>query len=142
MAFFFSFPFFFFFFLVLNLSYKVKNITFKRGNGRVLCFMSFTVLQTVFFPIYFSPLPHFQMCVKITYLNNNYYFLDQRGFLSRTNLFWVIQMSCPMGKPTICICKNKDADQLRGNREADQRLCFRNSDSTIPLLLKSEISSF
>ena len=48
-----------------------------------------------------------------------------------------------MGKPTICIgeiCENKDADQLRGNREADQRLCFRNSDSTIPLLLKSEIS--
>ena len=47
-----------------------------------------------------------------------------------------------MGKPTICIGKNKDADQLRGNREADQRLCFRYSDSTIPLLLKSEISSF
>ena len=47
-----------------------------------------------------------------------------------------------MGKPTICICENKDADQLRGDREADQRLCFRYSDSTIPLLLKSEISSF
>ena len=47
-----------------------------------------------------------------------------------------------MGKPTICICESKDADQLRGNREADQRLCFRYSDSTIPLLLKSEISSF
>ena len=47
-----------------------------------------------------------------------------------------------MGKPTICICENKDADQLRGNREADQRLCFRYSDSTVPLLLKSEISSF
>ena len=46
-----------------------------------------------------------------------------------------------MGKPTICIGENKDADQLRGNREADQRLCFRYSDSTIPLLLKSEISS-
>ena len=30
-----------------------------------------------------------------------------------------------MGKPTICLGKNKDADQLRGNREADQRLCFR-----------------
>ena len=41
----------------------------------------------------------------------------------------------------ICICKNKDADQLRGNREADQRLCFRYTDicSTIPLLPKSEI---
>ena len=47
-----------------------------------------------------------------------------------------------MGKPTTCIGENKDADQLRGNRKADQRLCFRYSDSTIPLLLKSEISSF
>ena len=47
-----------------------------------------------------------------------------------------------MGKPTICIGENKGADQLRGNREADQRLCFRYSDSTVPLLLKSEISSF
>ena len=47
-----------------------------------------------------------------------------------------------MGKPTICIGENKDADQLRGHREADQRLYFRYSDSTIPLLLKSEISSF
>ena len=47
-----------------------------------------------------------------------------------------------MGKPTICIGENKDADQLRGYREADQRLCFRYTDSTIPLLLKFEISSF
>ena len=47
-----------------------------------------------------------------------------------------------MGKPTICIGENKDADQLRGNREADQRLCFRYSDRIVPLLLKSEISSF
>ena len=46
-----------------------------------------------------------------------------------------------MRKPTFCICENKDADQLRGNREADQRLCFRYIDSAIPLLRKSEISS-
>ena len=46
-----------------------------------------------------------------------------------------------MGKPTICIGENKGADQLRGNREADQRLCFRYSDSTIPPLLNSKISS-
>ena len=39
-----------------------------------------------------------------------------------------------MGKPTIYIGENKGADQLRGSREADQRLCFRYSDSTIPLL--------
>ena len=44
-------------------------------------------------------------------------------------------------KPTFCTCENKDADQLRGNREADQRLCFRYIDSVIPLLSKSEISS-
>ena len=46
-----------------------------------------------------------------------------------------------MGKPTFCICENKHADQLHGNREADQRLCFRYLDSMIPLLSKSEISS-
>ena len=40
-----------------------------------------------------------------------------------------------MGKPTICIGENKGADQLRGNREADQRLCFRYSDNTVPPLL-------
>ena len=47
-----------------------------------------------------------------------------------------------MGKPTICICENKGIDQLRGNREADQRLCFRYSDSTIPPLRNPKISSF
>ena len=46
-----------------------------------------------------------------------------------------------MRKPTFCICESKGADQLRGNREADQRLCFRYTDSTIPLLPKSGISS-
>ena len=46
-----------------------------------------------------------------------------------------------MRKPAFCICEYKDADQLRGNREADQRLCFRFTDGTIPLLPKSEISS-
>ena len=50
-------------------------------------------------------------------------------------------MSLVMRKPAICICENKDADQLPSNREADQCLCFLNIDSTIPLLPKSEISS-
>ena len=45
-----------------------------------------------------------------------------------------------MRKPAFCICENEDADQLRDNREADQRLCFRYKDSTIPLLPKYEIS--
>ena len=34
-------------------------------------------------------------------------------------------------KKTICKCENKGADQLRSYCEADQRLCFRYSDSTI-----------
>ena len=55
----------------------------------------------------------------------------QVGFMSRV-----------VRKPAFCICENKDTDQLRGKREADQRLCFRYIDSTIPLLSKYEISSF
>ena len=51
-------------------------------------------------------------------------------------------MSRIVRKPDFCLGENKGADQLRGNREADQRLCFRYSDSTISLLLKSEIASF
>ena len=51
------------------------------------------------------------------------------------------KMSLIMRKPAFCICENKDADQLRGNREADQRLFFRYTDSTIPLLSKSKILS-
>ena len=47
-----------------------------------------------------------------------------------------------MRKPTICIGENKDADQLRGNREADQRLCFRYTDSTFPPLLIPKFSRF
>ena len=46
-----------------------------------------------------------------------------------------------MRKPDFRICENKDADQLRGNREADQRLCFGYIDSTMPLLSIYEISS-
>ena len=40
-----------------------------------------------------------------------------------------IYLSRLMRKPTICICENKDVDQ---------RLCFRYTDSTLPLLPKSK----
>ena len=46
-----------------------------------------------------------------------------------------------MRKQAFSICENKDADQLSSNREADQRLCFRYTDSTIPLSPIYEISS-
>ena len=48
----------------------------------------------------------------------------------------------PHGKTNNLHRRKQSVDQLRGNREADQRLCFRYSDSTIFLLLKSEISCF
>ena len=53
----------------------------------------------------------------------------------------MLELSRVVRKMAFCICENKDADQLRGYREANQRLCFRNTDSSIPLLPKSEISS-
>ena len=68
--------------------------------------------------------------------------LKTEWFINYAETVFSDKMSRLMRKPTICMCKKKDADQLRGNREADQRLCFRYSGSTIPLLLKSEISSF
>ena len=46
-----------------------------------------------------------------------------------------------MRKTTFCICENKDAEQLRDNREADQPLWFRYIDSTIHLPSKFELSS-
>ena len=38
-----------------------------------------------------------------------------------------------------CICENKDADQLRNNRTADQHHCFCYIDNTISPLSNSEI---
>ena len=76
-----------------------------------------------------------QMADKENGLTKDYFDAAHRRDLSFYN------MSLVMRKPAFCICENKDADQLRGNREADQHLCFRFTDSTIPLLPKSEIPS-
>ena len=39
-----------------------------------------------------------------------------------------------MRKPAFCICENKGADQLGGDRADDQRLCFRIMDEIIKFL--------
>ena len=70
----------------------------------------------------------------ISSVRNN--LVPQSGQIKRN-----FHLSRDVRKPDFCICENKDADQLRGNREADQRLCFRYTDSTITLLPKSEISN-
>ena len=77
----------------------------------------------------------------------NIYFNTSNGCLVCVMYFIITcfayhNLSRIVRKPDFCLGENKGADQLRGNREADQRLCFRYTDSTIPLLLKSEISSF
>ena len=53
-------------------------------------------------------------------------------------------MSLFMRKPDFCICENKNADQLRGNRKADQRLCFptRTVQSLYLLNPKFQASSY
>ena len=64
---------------------------------------------------------------------NLYRFLDP--ILQKTNAYKLHTsyiMSRVVRKPAFCICENKDADQLRGNREADQRLCFRYIDNCNP----------
>ena len=82
-----------------------------------------------------SPLPPFLLYLRwksgVTFV--------RRCF--RDDNYSLNHLSLVVRKPAFCICENKDADQLRGNREADQRLCFRYIDSTVPLLSKSEISS-
>ena len=77
---------------------------------------------------------------------------DLAEFLTNSRVSWLTSLSTGMNKirskmslvvrkPAFCICENKDADQLRGDREADLRLCFRYTDSTIPLLHKSKMLS-
>ena len=64
-------------------------------------------------------------------------FMFELRFLSTSQHY----MSRVMRKQTFCMWENKDTDQLRSNCEADQRLCFCYTDTTIPPLSKSKISS-
>ena len=77
-------------------------------------------------------------CAQTGTSSSKHVFIPERTILL---VFLELRLGLVMRKPDLSICENKDADQLRGNREADQRLCFRNTDSTTPLLPKSKISS-
>ena len=46
----------------------------------------------------------------------------KRSLADFQKVVWKHDLSCCMGKPTICIGENKGADQLRSNCEADQRI--------------------
>ena len=76
----------------------------------------------------------------------SYFPVAQREALARQQASSALHVHVPemsqcIRKTTKCFGENTGADQLRGNREADQRLCFRYTDSTIPLLLKYKVSS-
>ena len=60
--------------------------------------------------------------------------------ISVTNIGFISSMCIHM-KTGFLYMRKQDADQLRGNREADQRLCFRYMDSTIPQLPKSKFQA-
>ena len=76
----------------------------------------------------------YEPCHEKTYILYNYVKKAQiRGATEQG-----ASLSLVMRKPDFCKCENKDADQLRGNREADQRLGFRYTNSTIPLLPNCE----
>ena len=70
----------------------------------------------------------------------NWFLWDFLRLLDKCLHILTSHLSPDVRKPTFCICEKKDADQLCGNRENDQRLCFRYLDSTIPLLPKYKVS--
>ena len=85
-----------------------------------------SIMIYVFFPIpghCLKQIPHIQLK-----------FIDSGIFTCTASV--VHHLSRLIGKLTISIGENKDADQLRGNHEADQGLFFRYSVSTILLPLK------
>ena len=53
------------------------------------------------------------------------------SFLEASGVIFHFYLSRVVRKPAFGMCENKDADH---DREADQRLCFRYTDSIIPLL--------
>ena len=51
----------------------------------------------------------------------------------------VLYINHIMTIPAFCMRENKDADQQRGNRVADQRICFRYTGNIFPLIPTSDI---
>ena len=63
--------------------------------------------------------------IQLDYVNWDLTVIPEKNWFEHTKK----EMSHLMGKPTICRGENKDADQLCSNRESDQHLCFRYSES-------------
>ena len=111
--------------------YRVSVSQDHWSSGFRFCFCHVTQWSLYFIFVNFKY--HMEIFSKIRVMTWN---LE----IHRHHLHFRNDLSRDVRKPDLCICENKDADQLRGDREADQRLCFRHLDSTIPLLSNSEIS--
>ena len=86
----------------------------------------------------------FQLICYNRYAYGTKIIIENRRNHRRYNQFLVIIQFEPRHKKKqdSCLCENKGADQHRSNCDADQRLCFRYTDSTVPLHFKSGIPMF
>ena len=69
---------------------------------------------------------------------------ENKAFHSKSSTGQVVkneQMSRVMRNACLHMQKKNGAEQLPGDRAADQPLCFRNKGGTIPPLIKSKVSS-
>ena len=88
-----------------------------------------------------APIPTLCIPAKNTYNKESRTQPIMSALMPRSGITVICSRATLSCDSSYCICENKDTDQLRGHREADQHLCFCYIDSTIPLLSKSEISS-
>ena len=88
-----------------------------------------------------APIPILCISAKKTHNKGSRTRLKMSTLMPRSGIPVICSRATLSCDSSYCIYGNKDADQLRSNREADQRLWFRYTDSTIPLLPKFEISS-
>ena len=123
---------------------SIHNICFEQNKKMYtivcvcVCVCVYVCVCVVFPQI---PLETYRLC-ELVVTNTHYpsYWATVRKMYCLFSSAWNIWASLWENR-LFCICENNDADQLRGYREADLRHCFRYTDSTIPLLHKSEISS-
>ena len=84
----------------------------------------------------------FSLCLKHSLFEIFYYSFSEilNVHMQSYNQVRSLDLSLVMRKTFFCICENKDADQFRGNPEADQRFGFRYTESKIPLFPKSSVA--
>ena len=125
---------------------KIHRIWSRACVKLFLLYSYFSSSDSYFFPTFFLKLillfsyffikGHFQACKKMPWL-----FVTR--FCACNRLRYQVSIYRIIG-PLVCICENKCADQLHGDRTADQLLCFRYIpvNSTVPLVPKSKIVIF